>query len=168
MLKKILLSLFCVSFAFHLESSVIEYSRSVEDVPINFSSGFYVPKFDPQLGTLDKIEFALTGSFTGASRTENLSMSSATITLNNRVNFTQSVNFGPTLFNEYVNRQDVFNALSWDGGFPPDWTGTSGKEFVFGTEIFNTFFLEKDDMSSLSLFTNFSKESPVIHVGDEF
>ena len=154
MIKKILISILSLSFAFQMSGAVIEYSHSTLNVPINFSAGFNVPKFNSGLGNLDRIEFFLTGSFTGASRTENLSMSSVTVTLNNRVNFKQSINnSGPTLFNEFVSKTDSFSAGPWDGSFPPDWTGTSGKEFLFGSPIEQTFTIEKDDLASLSLFT---------------
>jgi hypothetical protein len=154
MIKNILLSVFLFSFAFQMGGSVIEYSTSVSNVPINFSSGFTVPKFDSALGVLNKIEFILTGGFTGASRTENLSGRPVTVTLNNNVNFRQAVNNGgPVLFNEFVSKMDTFSAGPWDGSFPPDWTGASGMEFLYGSSVDQTFFLDKTDYASLSLFT---------------
>lgn len=151
MIKTLLLLFFCIPFA--LQSAIIEHSSEFNDVPVNFTVGFSVPKFDSSLGELNKIEFQLTGSFSGVSRTENLSPASVTITLNNRVHFQQEVVSGPILFNEYISKQNTFFAQGWDGSFPPDWTGPSGMEFVFSNDTSQTFVVEKSDMASLTLFT---------------
>lgn len=153
MFKKTFLHFFCFLFAIQSESAIIEYSNSFENVPINFAVGFTVPKFDPNLGTLNKIEFQLTGSFTGSSRAENLSAVPVTIYLSNRVRFKQMVSGGPVLFDEYILKQDSFVAQGWDGSFPPDWNGPSGKEFVFLNEVIETFVVEKTDIASLALFS---------------
>jgi hypothetical protein len=151
MTKILLLLYFCIPFA--LQSAIIEHYNEFEDVPINSTVGFSVPKFDSSLGDLNKIEFQLTGSFTGASRTENLSPAPVSITLDNKVRFQQGITSGPMLFDEHILKQDIFLAQGWDGSFPPDWTGPSGEEFVFTDEVIQTFILEKSDMASLSLFT---------------
>lgn len=133
--------------------SILEYNHATPDYLINYVESFYVPKFDPSLGTLEKIEFSLTGNFKGASRTENLSSMPVTITLKNSVNFKQSFLNNYDIFDEIITRTDVFNALPWDGSFPPDWTGNSGYQFLFDNYMSHTFVLEKSDMSSLALFT---------------
>lgn len=155
-----IVSTYCV------ESSVIEHAFANTPISINYVQGIGVPKFDASLGTLDKIEFVLTGKFTGSSRTENLSPTTVSITLNNSVKFKQTVMGGPVLFDKVVSRVDVFNALAWDGGFPPDWAGTSGKEFLFLTEVRETFFTEKDDPASLALFTGIGNINIPVNVTD--
>lgn len=139
--------------AIQSQASVITNTFETAAFPINFVTSFSIPKFDSSLGSLNKIEFYLTGSFTGVSRTENLSLRPVSVTLNNTVRFKQEMVGGPNIFNEYVSRTDTFNAGSWDGSFPPDWTGASGKEFAFFNAVKQTFFLEKEDSSSLALFT---------------
>lgn len=153
MFKKTLLHFFYLFFAIQSESAVIEYFNSFENVPINFAVGFTIPKFDPNLGTLNKIEFQLTGSFTGSSRGENLSPVPVTVYLSNKVRFKQMVSGGSVLFDEYILKQDSFAAQGWDGSFPPDWNGPSGKEFVFLNEVMETFIVEKTDIASLALFS---------------
>lgn len=137
----------------NLMGGMIEHTYTSPEVPINFVTSISVPKFDSSLGELNKIEFQLTGRFTGASRTENLSPTPVTITLNNNIRFRQSISGGVNLFDEYVNKQDVFNAMAWDGSFPPDWDGQSGENFEYSNYIFETFSTEKNDYASLELFT---------------
>ena len=139
--------------AIQSQASVVIHNFETAAFPINFVTSFSIPKFDVSLGSLNRIEFYLTGSFTGASRTENLSPRPVSVTLNNNVRFKQEMVGGPNIFDEYVSRTDTFNAGSWDGSFPPDWTGASGKEFAFFNAVKQTFFLEKDDAASLALFT---------------
>lgn len=164
MIKTFFSLIFCLAITSH--SGIIEYSNEFNDVPINFSVGFSVPKFDSSLGTLNKIEFQLTGSYTGASRTENLSPVPVTITLDNRVRFQQGISGGPILFDEYILTQNIFNAQGWDGSFPPDWSGPSGREFIFNDERIQTFILEKSDMASLSLFTGLGSVGIPVTVKD--
>lgn len=167
-MKTTFLTLFLTIFAFlNISSaSIIQYEHTTGVVPINFTETFSIPKFDSSLGNLQKVEFTLTGRFNGASRTENLSPSPVTITLNNRVNFKQSIIGGSVLFDESVNKTDVFNALAWDGSFPPDWNGVSGEEYLFSTFVEQTFFLEKTDMASLALFTGIGNLDMALSASD--
>lgn len=164
MFKKLFLLI--IYFPFVLQSGIIEHEFGIYNVPINFTVEFSVPKFDSSIGDLSKIEFQLTGRYTGASRTENLSLNPVTITLDNRVHFQQGISGGSMLFDEYILTQNIFNADGWDGSFPPDWMGMSGKEFIFNDERIETFILEKSDIASLSLFTGLGSVSIPVTVKD--
>lgn len=145
---------------------IIEHTHITSEMPINFIESFYVPKFDSTVGQLDKVEFVLTGRYTGSSRAENLSPVPVTITLNNNVKFKQGISGGDMLFDEVISRTDVFNALGWDGSFPPDWEGQSGEEFLFSTYVQQTYVLEKTDMASIVLFTGIGDIHMNVFVND--
>jgi hypothetical protein len=60
----------------------ISYEASIPPRATNWSSTISLPKFDPSLGRLQRIDFTFVGQLTGSAQAENQSSSAAIVTLN--------------------------------------------------------------------------------------
>jgi hypothetical protein len=109
------------------QADTISYSSSIPLATTNWDSSITIPLFDPSLGTLDSIQFSLSGHVEGSAGFENKDAEPATITMDLQafLKLQRPDNSVLVLTMPVASTSD--NASAWDG--IDDYAGTSGKTY---------------------------------------
>lgn len=131
-------------------ADIIMFTDTVALQPTNFMSSVTLPKFDPNLGTLDKVTVKLTGHVEGMAQFESLDADAAMVTMELAAEVKLQRPDMSTLVVTLPLIMTLDNVTAFDGVI--DFGGTSGKSYPLltadDTNMFSTM-----SMMDLALFT---------------
>jgi hypothetical protein len=132
-------------------ASTISYTDTISIQRTTWASSVSVPQFDPALGTLDSIQFSLTGYVTGAARFESGDSEPATVemTLNAKITLLKPDLTTLIVVPPLVQTSD--NVSAFDGVL--DFAGTSGRSYDnLSAQQSDTNFLSSPSQADLTAF----------------
>ena len=131
-------------------ADTIMFMDSVPLQPTNFMSSVTLPKFDPNLGILEKVTVKLAGHVEGMAQFESLDAEPAVVTMELAAEVKLQRPDMSTLVVTLPLIMTMDNATAFDGVI--DFAGTSGKSYPLLTADDTNMFMTMD-MMDLALFT---------------
>lgn len=144
-----------------LQAATLTFNDALPPTTTNWSGTLNLPRFDPALGTLDRVTLTLSGQIVSSIFLESLDAEPSTIHASNSMQATATTSLGA--FSATATNPVTFNATAYDG--VTDFAGTSGHTFssilASGTGTLSTI-----DPLKLALFIGLNNfATPIVFSG---